>query len=517
MTYRCFLLAVLSVTALAWQATNAESLNLDSTHQIFHFHGIDPESGIGEFIQPLGDINNDGFDDIACNSYIPNGVYIFFGSEYPDTLYDYFLDNVEVIGKVYDYDGDGSNDLIASNDSAIYIYNIVDGSPINIPTDSILLPEGMTELRIMDSRDINNNGMADILVRDNNPYEGHRVHLYYDPFWSDKIPDWSYLIEEYSHAIKSCGFIDYNADGIDDIYIQKSADLDTESYIDIYLGGLYKQPSNLVIGHPEEYNDSLDKEYFALAAFNIADVNGDGFEDLGVMSAPDVPRNTIYLGGPNTDTLQDYWLDASGLYMTGVGDINSDGYNDLAIGGSETYSGQIIIYLGGPGFNEQQDDYIGQNDLPPYFLYRIGDPVASAGDFNGDGINDILFHAGMAAGGSYGHVFVFSGDTGLVVNVSDSNQPLPYLYELHQNYPNPFNISTTIKFSISFNQHVELTIYNLLGEKVVTLINTALRAGAYSAKWQGRNENNQLMSSGIYIYSIHTNEYSLAKKMVLIK
>jgi hypothetical protein len=89
----------------------------------------------------------------------------------------------------------------------------------------------------------------------------------------------------------------------------------------------------------------------------------------------------------------------------------------------------------------------------------------------------------------------------------------PTNYDLSQNYPNPFNPSTTIEFSIPENvSNVKLSIYNILGEKVAELVNTALQAGNYSYKWDAGN-----FASGMYICELRTDKYVSVKKMLLLK
>ncbi len=90
---------------------------------------------------------------------------------------------------------------------------------------------------------------------------------------------------------------------------------------------------------------------------------------------------------------------------------------------------------------------------------------------------------------------------------------LPIDYELSQNYPNPFNPSTTIEFSLPEDVgNVKLSIYNMLGEKVTELVNTALVAGKYSYQWNAQN-----VATGMYIYELRTDKFVSVKKMVLLK
>ncbi len=88
----------------------------------------------------------------------------------------------------------------------------------------------------------------------------------------------------------------------------------------------------------------------------------------------------------------------------------------------------------------------------------------------------------------------------------------PNTYSLEQNYPNPFNPATMIRFSIREQGLVTLNVYNLLGEKVASLVNSELASGAYEVDFNGAN-----YSSGIYFYTITANNYFATKKMILLK
>jgi hypothetical protein len=92
-----------------------------------------------------------------------------------------------------------------------------------------------------------------------------------------------------------------------------------------------------------------------------------------------------------------------------------------------------------------------------------------------------------------------------------------YTNSLAQNYPNPFNPSTTIKYSIKDNAYVSLKIYNVAGQLVRTLVNSDMKAGAYTETWKGLNNSGNPVSSGVYFYKLVTKDFSMTKKMVLLK
>jgi hypothetical protein len=90
-------------------------------------------------------------------------------------------------------------------------------------------------------------------------------------------------------------------------------------------------------------------------------------------------------------------------------------------------------------------------------------------------------------------------------------------FELFGNYPNPFNPSTTIAFSLPSRQNILINIYNQLGEKIRQLSNDEFEAGENKIIWNGLNDDNQLVSSGIYLYKISTGNNAIYGKMILQK
>lgn len=94
---------------------------------------------------------------------------------------------------------------------------------------------------------------------------------------------------------------------------------------------------------------------------------------------------------------------------------------------------------------------------------------------------------------------------------------LPTKYDLYQNFPNPFNPQTLIKYDLSEAATVRLEVFNILGQKVATLVNRFEAAGPKSALWDGTDERGAKVSSGIYFYKIAAGDYVATKKMMLVK
>ncbi len=105
-----------------------------------------------------------------------------------------------------------------------------------------------------------------------------------------------------------------------------------------------------------------------------------------------------------------------------------------------------------------------------------------------------------------------------LTGIEFENTPdIPAEFVLAQNYPNPFNPTTHIQFSIPEQSDVVLTVYDIAGREVTQLVNEVLSAGTYTAEWNGRNYNGQLVSSGVYLYRIQAGSFIKTKRMVFVK
>ncbi len=93
----------------------------------------------------------------------------------------------------------------------------------------------------------------------------------------------------------------------------------------------------------------------------------------------------------------------------------------------------------------------------------------------------------------------------------------PQDFHLAQNYPNPFNPSTTIEYALPKATMARLTIYNMVGQKVATLVDGLHQAGTFKATWNGADESGQAVNSGLYLYKLETEQVSVTKKMVLMQ
>ncbi|HDQ00639.1 MAG TPA: T9SS type A sorting domain-containing protein, partial [bacterium] len=104
-----------------------------------------------------------------------------------------------------------------------------------------------------------------------------------------------------------------------------------------------------------------------------------------------------------------------------------------------------------------------------------------------------------------------------IEDISVSINDLSMDYSLAQNYPNPFNAETEIQYYIPITAKVNLTIYNLLGEEIITLVDQKLQAGSHRVHWDGRDKKGFNLPTGIYLYRIQSENYTKTRKLALMK
>ena len=158
--------------------------------------------------------------------------------------------------------------------------------------------------------------------------------------------------------------------------------------------------------------------------------------------------------------------------------------------------------------------------------------ISSGFDFDGDGAKEVaLAYMSVADSlqvidgtdttmvlntGAFG-VRVAEWDDG-TVSIRDITTIMPDDYKLAQNYPNPFNPTTKIEYYLPVNNTISLTIYNMLGQEVVKLVNNqSTVGGSHYIVWNGTDKNGVEVGSGTYIYELKYGNFSKTRKMTLVK
>ena len=137
-----------------------------------------------------------------------------------------------------------------------------------------------------------------------------------------------------------------------------------------------------------------------------------------------------------------------------------------------------------------------------------------ANDFDGDDYNDIAianYDENSVA------VLMNTGSGGTTDVKNDAPGSLPDRFQLNQNHPNPFNPVTTIDYNLPRRSNVRIDIFNLLGQRIRTVVNREEPAGSYSVTWDGKDSAGKAVATGIYFYRLKAEDFVETKKMLLLK
>jgi hypothetical protein len=253
---------------------------------------------------------------------------------------------------------------------------------------------------------------------------------------------------------------------------------------------------------------------------SMMDINGDGFSDLIISHYYKDSTDHVHYGSANVlDTIPSFYLtdpDTTrediivGGICHDVGDWNNDGYNDFLLKQSGYKS--FTAHLGGPYINNQ--NLYGLKGLLEAFS-SFPTKAISCNYQNGDSIKDFVVTAYPYSQYNVGYVIIYKGRDDIVVSVDERQAELfTAQFYLEQNYPNPFNPKTIISYQVSVTGNVKITIYNVLGKEIATLINEEKPAGEYKIEF---NAEKYKLSSGTYFYKLKTSKGEISKKMIYLK
>ena len=219
----------------------------------------------------------------------------------------------------------------------------------------------------------------------------------------------------------------------------------------------------------------------------------------------------------------DYEVPA-GEYRFVISDAYSDGICcGYGVGEYNLYLNDELIATGGEfGASETVEFTILAEWLTMNPLSGTVSPEGSASillTLNAEGIDPGNYTAGISINSNdpdQGTVII---PLSLTVNgMSSENEALlPQEFALHQNYPNPFNPVTRIRYDLPENSMVNITVYDMLGREVNTLVNQVQDAGFKSIIWDATNDYGKSVSAGIYLYQIQAGDFMRTEKMVLLK
>ncbi|MGH7494427.1 MAG: T9SS type A sorting domain-containing protein [bacterium] len=258
-----------------------------------------------------------------------------------------------------------------------------------------------------------------------------------------------------------------------------------------------------------------------------ADKIGGEIEDFGFPDNYVAYRSSEFVGGEGIPPLFAF----QPVHDPLTGD-ESEGANDIAFappGFPANLNDGVFVGFHGRfslgGLANEENPLVYVDLKSSKYFHFIGNDQPGVGHLDGLLATDSsLFVADISPGGGFNNA---AGNSGIIYQIRRKagttavkehlSTASPTVFNLSEAWPNPFNPNTTIAYQLPVARDVVLTIYNVRGQKVTTLINQRQNAGFYTTRWNGINDSGELVSSGIYLYRLKSGDFVQTKRMVLLK
>ena len=342
--------------------------------------------------------------------------------------------------------------------------------------------------------------------------------------WEGKLKD-PYLIAE-AHNDKIV------------LIFNKFGDKNVENYI-VY-GGQSPNPTTAIDTTANTWIELSDLENHQNYYFWVTTLDSNG-EKSGLSNQEEVfvkyidPGENIILNGDFSED-RNFWNLEYSNDARAIGSVNNGEYNIyLFLGGTDYDHVQLIQtdiqLIQGKPYLLEFDGWADDNriievklekSLSPYDNYnKIGYIYLTSGlnhfsfEFEMEHISDLNARLVFNCGNSIDNVYIDNVSLREIVtsDIPVENDILPKSHQLFRNFPNPFNPKTIINYELPITNYVELHIYNLLGQQVVTLVSEKQKAGHYQVDWDASG-----YASGVYYYQLSTSEgFIQTKKLILLR
>jgi hypothetical protein len=514
---------------IAWcSVVSAQELDV-----IFTAFGDVYAEDMGYGVQSPGDLNGNGFSEVFVFSWGGRSVKVFDGgdpaSEEPIKSYSGIIGRSAWSG---DINRDGLKDFVCNNKlygetGQIEIYYGGENFYAKTEPDLIIYPN-QDELGFaheFEFADYNGDSHLDIIFKAYSTDYPIEARFYFfetypvlDSIADDTLTLW-YDVSGWAFEAHCIG--DINGDSYADYATAQIGAL-PKSSVKVFFGS---DPLNsipdLQIWSPFEEGPGGGE--FGRSIVPVGDLNWDNYADFIVTSSGTWPP-CIFYGGNPFDTIPKI-LEHPGDVADLCGDINGDGWDDIAVGYThwDFGYGLLRVYYGALDMDTIADLTIWHPEVPSP-LYHFGQSVGSAGDFNGGGVDDLVVgaHDFDIPEWNKGRIYVFAGDSTLPTDADDveTGDILPESHDiLHQNYPNPFNSETLIEYTLCGHagRRVMIAVYNILGQRIALLKDCTESRGSHNVTWDGTDDLGNSVPSGVYFYVLRSSGQTQTRKMLFLK
>ncbi len=474
----------------------------------------------------IGDHNGDGCDEIMMHSQ-ENIIDLYFGGEnmgleigYQFDVAGLFEGEHEVITR---HEMLNIRNLIPNREPFVGLLAVVLAEPIEIHTvmyeggDSLdQIPEYILNndfissiARSSKSFDFNGDGAGDILTSIIIENYHNRFQVYYGGAEFDTIPDWE--VSYFGSGISWITGGDLNNDGCDDLILRHNR-------YTLYLGGDPPDTNCFYSFELDHFEGRVSTRDIRNGYSMLQDLNDDGYDDWGLYYTETEGMRMddgfmIFFGSDEPDMLPDLELEGHRRLWQGEGelcggDFNGDGIGDIAAGMSVVSGpvmGEVHIHFGSQWMDEEADIYIDSESEYNGEFFPLGTMIGGVGDYNGDDIDDFI---ARGRGREY-ELVVFAGNRDWRVDAPDELVPQEYTLSLNGS-PNPFNNSINIIYELPQDGKINLSVYDIRGRLVDTLIEKQLSKGRHSLAWHSDK-------SGVYFLALSNSERQIFRKVVCVR